>query len=656
MIKLSNAQRLGFKKILFNKGKSLFVVIPIAIMFGIIVFASSVAANLIIIAHNNIFSPIQSQNEVIELNKSSSQSFRDALSGTSDTGYTTTDNAIISQISNVDSVNLISTLPIQNIKSTDLFDGKAVTISSLAGLDANYASLYTDKNFSYTDNSLIPIILNANDFSYSYEDWSDNNEINIDFTKAADPSQIDSLSSQSPIKSKAIQYNRADLIGKKITITFGGLSSIADIKQESTSTGIKYTKKTQTEIDLDSAARKTAISKYWDYSKISTPLTYNFVVVGISEGSDKTKAFIPTTFATKLMSDYVNNELAARNSTTMASSEYNSTYIGLVYDGVTLQNDTNSTIFAGIRNQVNNQVTDQFNKINTEINNQNSIINSNNSQIRKYNTSINQQPAPGDHINFTRPTFRAFSSISNLSTSSISISYPGTATTYTIPGLIYEKNRTTNEITGEYKKFDLTQVLPLPSNTILIKINNTTNREQVVTDLNSKGYNYQDYSQYKQYQQLESYLGVILEIGSIVFIVITGLLILINMAKFVSESRREIGIFRAIGATKGDIRLIVTIQTILYILLSILIGAIIGIVINFSLSSVLATSAQQLITSAMGSSVVLSHIISASDFFGLNYQLILIYTLGLIAITLIVSLIPSNQAAKISPVEAIRNS
>ena len=54
------ALKLAFKKIKFNKGKSLFVIIPIALMVAIIVLASSEAISLINVAHNSIFSPIQS--------------------------------------------------------------------------------------------------------------------------------------------------------------------------------------------------------------------------------------------------------------------------------------------------------------------------------------------------------------------------------------------------------------------------------------------------------------------------------------------------------------------------------------------------------------------------------------------------------------------
>jgi putative ABC transport system permease protein len=196
----------------------------------------------------------------------------------------------------------------------------------------------------------------------------------------------------------------------------------------------------------------------------------------------------------------------------------------------------------------------------------------------------------------------------------------------------------------------------LPSTAILVKISDLNSREQVVSDLNSKGYSYQDFSQYKQFSQLESYLYLGLNVASIVFMAITALFILINMAKFVSEGKKEIGIFRAIGATKGDIRLIFILQSLSYILISIFLGALIGIGSVLLISGLMINSAQSFINTAVGKSVILSQGVSQMDFMGFNYQLIAIYIGILIVVTLIVSLIPSSQAARVSPVEAIRNS
>jgi ABC-type antimicrobial peptide transport system permease subunit len=667
MINFFQAQRLSLKKIRFNKGKSLFVIVPISLMFGIIVIAASEAKNLIQVAHNSIFSPIQSQNEVVEVNKSSAMNLRQALSETSTDGYTSTDNGIVSAISNVEKVSLISELPLENVKTDNIFADKTVYITSLAGLDNEYAQLYTTSNFTYTEGQPIPIILNANDFAEVYEDWQGKTEISVDFTKATDPSQTSALESQSPVKTKAISYNRADLLGKTITISFGGLDAISDISQESTTTGYKYTQKTAEAIAKEVATRKTALEKYWNYDKISTPLTYTFVIAGISEGTDKTKAYIPSAFATKLLQDYLQNEISARNTTAIPLADQNATYTGLVYDGVNLQTDTTSTIFAGIRNQVTSQVGTQIDSVNSQIDQQNqqiATINNQNqaiySQIKKNvssSTGGEGGRGPGGMTPPNIPRFKSVtSSISKLSTSTIKISYSGAAASYSIPGLVYSKNRTTSEVAGEYVSFDFTKAISLPSKSILIKINSIANRDQVVTDLNAKGYSYQDYSQYKQYDKLESYLYLILNIASIIFMAVTALFILINMAKFVSEGRKEIGIFRAIGATKSDIGLIFILQSLSYILLSLIFGAALGVGAVLGLSQLMVGQAQSFINTAVGSTVILNSGITQANFLNFDYQMVLIYAGCLILITLIVSLIPSSQAARVSPVEAIRNS
>jgi len=670
MINIFQAQKLSLKKIRFSKGKSLFVIIPIALMFAIIVVAASEANNLITVAHNSIFSPIQSQNEVLELTKSTAASMRDLFSDTATTGYTATDNALIHTITNVDNVDLVSALPISPISTTDLFTGDKVDISSLAGLDSEFAKLYTNESFVYTDNQPIPIILNANDFNVSYEDWQGKTEIDINYSMTADSTQIDTLSAQTPIKTKALSYNRDDLIGKTFTVNFGGLDTISDIQQVTTDNGYKFVQKTATEIQTESTTRQTAIAKYWNYDQISKPLSYTFVVAGISEGTDKTETYIPTAFAIKLLQDYLDSEITARNTTAIPTADQNATYTGLVYDGVALQTDTTSTIFAGIRNQVNNQVTSQIGTVNQQIANQNNEITNINSQNRAAMEKIRQQfeasdtrpsgvPGGGETRVFSGslPNFRSVTStISQLNASDIKVTYSGMAASYAIPGLVYNKDRTTGEVAGEYTTLDLTNSVPLASNTALIKINAVANRDQVVTDLNSKGYQYQDFSQYKQYDQLESYLYMILNVGSIIFMVVTALFILINMAKFVSEGRKEIGIFRAIGASKGDIRMIFILQTLSYIVIAILAGIVVGVVTVAGLSNVMVNSAQTFINSAVGSTVVLNGNIMAANFLNFNYSMILLYAGGLLLVTLLVSLIPSSQAARVSPVEAIRNS
>lgn len=349
-----------------------------------------------------------------------------------------------------------------------------------------------------------------------------------------------------------------------------------------------------------------------------------------------------------MIEQYLTNAVAARNKKAIPSTDYNLTYVGLVYDGVTLQEDATTTLFAGIRNSVSDQVKSQFNDINKRITSVNTSISRTNTQIdRSQEHSFPGRP---------RVNINKIGSIAKLDSDDVSIKFPTDATSYSIPGLVYKKDRSSSSITGEYKSFDFTKDLPLSSSTILVKLSEIGVRDQVVTDLNSKGYNYTDYSKYKQYDTLEQYIYMILNIASGVFVVITGFFVLLNMAKFVSESRKEIGIFRAIGATKGTMIMLFVQQALLYITLSIMIGGTFGITAIFVLGNAMVTASQAFITSTLGSAIVLTGNISRINFIGIDYTMLGIYIVGMFGITLIASLIPALQASRVSPVDAIRNS
>lgn len=674
MINLFQAQKLGFNKIRFSIGKSLFLIIPIALMVLLIVFASSEAGSLINVARSNIFSPIESQNEVIEVTKNTSLGFGPLSDNSVTVGFTDMDVEKISNIESVEKVGLIEELPIDEIKTSDVFEGKTINIANIYGLDEEFATVYTNELFKYVEGEPIPIILNTNDFYEVYEDWQDQTSITI--TVSRDPTEsvnsAEASMSQSPIKVKSLPYDRDSLIGKTITVQFGGLSDISTYTYEASMAGFVYTLRTEEEIQAKQAERETAISQYWNYDEISTPIEYEFVIVGISEGEDKTKTFIPQEFADKLLNEYLKKEIASRNTVEIPSSEMNSTFIGLVYDGISLKNDSESVLFASMRKNVDGQISDQFDDLNQTIEDQNAQIAAANKankqamqdfqdEVNAEIDSMNSGPptggpggGPGGR-HFTMPNLTSIGAIDTLDAGNVNISYPDMGNNYTIPGLVYEKDTTTSELVGEYIGFNETQLVPLDSNSIIVKIEDVSNRESVVESLNSAGFSFQDYSKYKQFQQIESYLKTGVEIVSIVFMVITALFILINMAKFVSEARKEIGIFRAMGATKGDIRIIFILQSLLYSVLALAVGVVMGVLTVWGLSSFIAGYAQEIIAKTIGETIILNTTISGSDFMNLNYMTIVIYCGSLLFVTLIVSLIPSGTAAKTSPVEAIRN-
>lgn len=654
MRKILNNFILSAKKVTYYRGRSLFVVLPIALMITVFVFLASESQNLLLVANKSIFSSLRSQNEVIELSKNSGTDLRSLFSNSS-ASYSAADVDTIKSISNVENANLVKEVPIDTVYSTDIISDKKINLNSIVGISSEFAGLYTNESFNYSEGQAIPIILNANDFYEIVEDWQGQTEITVDASsfRPGQGEESESEAAASPIKTISLGYDREDLIGKEIEVAFGGLTDITTITQEQTSTGYKYTPKSAETIASETQARQDAISKYWNYDVISTPLTYKFKIVGIVEGVDKTRTYIPESFATKLMADYFSNQISARNSTAISATEYNVTYTGLVYDGTTLTADTSSTLAGQIRNQFNQQVQEQFNSVNEQITAQNQQINSanaqNNQNIRNASETRPNGPPPSLRLS-------TISNVQTLNASNIKISFNSNTTSYSIPGLAYSKDNSTQEITGlltDTTKLTLDQVA---SSIILIKVNDINNREQVVTDLNSKGFRYTDNDQYKSIERLESYLSTAVLVVSIAVLLVTALFIFINMAKFVSEGKKEIGILRAMGATKGSIMFTFNVQALLYSLVAIITGGLAGIGLTLGLSSKATELSAQVINSILGSSIPLSANITAADFQSIAWEQIGIYAGIMLIVTLVTAFFPAWQASRVSPVEAIRNS
>ena len=116
-------------------------------------------------------------------------------------------------------------------------------------------------------------------------------------------------------KTEALEYSKDALIGKTFTISFGGLDKISDYTTsiDRDTRTMTITKLTDDEYNKKIEERKTAISKYWDYDKISTPITYTFVIAGIDENESSTNNYIPESFANVLMNAYLTNEINANS-------------------------------------------------------------------------------------------------------------------------------------------------------------------------------------------------------------------------------------------------------------------------------------------------------------------------------------------------------
>ncbi|HOK17616.1 MAG TPA: FtsX-like permease family protein [Candidatus Paceibacterota bacterium] len=127
------------------------------------------------------------------------------------------------------------------------------------------------------------------------------------------------------------------------------------------------------------------------------------------------------------------------------------------------------------------------------------------------------------------------------------------------------------------------------------------------------------------------------------------------MGKFITEGKKEIGILRAVGATKSDIKKIFITQAFIYVLIGYLIGLILGVGLNFAIASPAKTWFDSFINQTIKESFGVANPVSTSIFSNINLQALGIYTAILLVITILVSLILATKASNISPVEAIRS-
>jgi len=126
------------------------------------------------------------------------------------------------------------------------------------------------------------------------------------------------------------------------------------------------------------------------------------------------------------------------------------------------------------------------------------------------------------------------------------------------------------------------------------------------------------------------------------------------MGKFIAESRREIGIFRAVGATKMDIQKLFVVQALLYTFIGYVVGLVGGIVSNLALAGVIKAGFDSFVAKTIGESFGVVNPVSTGVFSTINWEAVAIYSAVLLAITVLTSIFPAANASRMSPVEAIR--
>ncbi len=599
--------RINLKKLREQKGKALFLIIPIFLLMVLTVVISSQIQNFQTAINTSVFGTLKEQSTLFQIEKSNP--FQTSRSKSASGGarqvsfqqdnfnnnYTQTDLTTIQAIPGIKSASLNSSIPITNISTTDLFPDTKYSINSLSELDSTSASLYTDGSFTYKEGEPIPIILNANTFTTQYEDWGNKTEIDLDFSNFRPGQNGQKFDNPTPVKSKAIEYDKNSLIGKTFTLNFGGFDDIQDYKITIDGQTQKFIKLTSDEYTAKVNALKDAVNKYWNYDTLSKPMTYTFKVVGVVDTEGTRSTYIPQEFANVLMKSYIQNQFNAKTSDP-SNDLLDKVYLGLSFDG---------TQFSGSTGQ-----------------------------------GFSRRIGGGGGAGAIAFRFQGVDENSD---------------SYNIPGLVIQvSNDGNNTVQGIYSDNSAYEKSAKTASTITIKVNSIYDRANVVKALNDAGYAFQDVSNFEVFNKIQSTIQTVAVALTIAFITITIGVIIFAMLKFVSDSRKEIGIFRAIGMKKRDVLLLFTSQAILYTGVAYLIGLGIGILANIALESVSNTLFNDLIGNTIKQTFNVIVQTDNGNFARIDTQSILIYSGILLLITLVVSLLPAFRASQISPVEAIK--
>lgn len=158
-----------------------------------------------------------------------------------------------------------------------------------------------------------------------------------------------------------------------------------------------------------------------------------------------------------------------------------------------------------------------------------------------------------------------------------------------------------------------------------------------------------------RYYFLQEILRVIRGMGialGVIMLVISSLFAFSTISKIVDDSKKEIGIFRAFGAVKNDIRKIYFIYTILLSNLGFFLGLIIAIIINAAISIIWGENLfYSLVNFGNNFDVTKPLLMFASIPIG---ELLILY-IAIIILGILSALIPVWRASSIEPISVIRD-
>jgi ABC-type antimicrobial peptide transport system permease subunit len=606
---VSQVLHVSQKKLRSYKTKSLFLIVPVALLLMGGIILNSLVANVQSATEKSIFGTIEEQGKLIEIQKASSQTgsgrFQRGIT-TSQDEFQESDIQKVEAVSGVDSADLLNTVPLGRVTTTTLVDGHTVTLPGVAGLATNLAGQYTDQDFSYTEGATIPIILSTNVITEQSEDWGGQDSISIAFGRRGQGGgavTTEGPGTIGPVKTQSLAVTKDQLMGKTFTATIGGFDPVQDFTTTPSDSGVIFTKKSDAEIAAAEQARRDVISPYWDYDKLSADQTYTFKVAGVIDDGTSNGVYIPQTAARALMKNEITNQLSARTSTDIPVSTLNNTFTGTTYDGLTLSAPFS---FGG----------------------------------RTFRFGGGQGGGRGGAVQNDTAT-----------------------TSYAIPGLVIQTERSTSDsnnpfdqgtVQGLYTDATVYDTAARSSTNMLVKVKSVDDRASVIAALNDAGYSYRDTQKLGVLTNLKNKLQLFTRVFTIAFIGLVALIFALALSRFISESRREIAIFRVIGATKIQIQQLVLGQAFIAALVSGVAGIGLGLLAVLVLAAPIHSWFSNLVAQSLGANYPKVTVVGTDVFRSIGWTGVGLYAGLLLLCTVVVGIVMSTVAARVSPAEGVR--
>ncbi len=564
--------KVSLRKMGIYKMRVAVIIVPVLVLTAISVVVSSELFSIRTVIRDKVLEKMAAEQQVISVT-----AFDEELP-----------DEYKSKAEQIDGVKLVGfeyDLPVQQV-AVDSVDGHIIKPYIVHTLTKKVGDVFSNEPFEYSDANPVPIILSRKALVYQEEDWGGKDEILVSFDSLG---SINDLKDQVPVKSVSIRKPSKDLVNKEVEVSFGGLYTNPSYTVIDTDKGSTYKKLSSEQLQHEQKAREESISKYWDYQKLTNPITFKAKIVAIREDLMESAMFVPQDFADIVLNKITTRENEARKST------INGVYLASDFIGsATLDEGLKPTPLA-----VTNEQVFSLGEVSLFI-------------------------AIGDDSSSTGKIF--------------------------IPGLILDDAG--HAVADE--RISLDDLSPLRMDVV---ISDVKNRRQVSNDLSKAlGDNVSvgAFSAISSITMFTDFVNKLMDSLTIIFVIVTIISVVGVMSKIVAEGEREIGIFRALGATKMAIRFLIVGQTLIYFLIALIIGDMLGALSVFALSSKIAHQANALIERGLDYVLPISVHFETVDFLHFDIATVLQQHLLLIVVVALVALIPAYRASKITPVDAMR--